>query len=139
MRLRIEGHHLPGRRCGPYDEVHVGLQVGGDPVDLVPGDAASASWETDLTVVASPRDPAPDVRGPAVQGRRGARFAYLTWGSTAGGGFEMFRRAKLMLDGVPVLSGGEPGTVTARVHLTDDDGMPRCARLCEPAVEWSRG
>ncbi len=19
VRLRIEGHHLPGRRCGPYD------------------------------------------------------------------------------------------------------------------------
>ena len=25
------------------------------------------------------------------------------------------------------------------VHLTDDHGMPRCARLRPPAVEWSRG
>jgi len=139
VRLRIEGHHLPGRRCGPYDEVHVALQVGKDPVDLVPGDAASAAWETDLTVVRSSGDPAPDVRGRAVQGRRGERFAYLAWGSAAGGSFEMFRRAKLMLDEVPALADGEPRTVTARVHLTDNDGMPRCARLRAPAVEWSRG
>ena len=136
VRLRIEGHHLPGRRCGEYDEVHVALQVGRDPVDLVPGDAPSAAWETDLTLVTSP---APDLRGPAVQGRRGERFAYLTWGSTAGGGFEMFRRAKLMLDEVPALVGGQPAAVTARVHLTDDAGMPRCARLRPPAVEWRRG
>ncbi len=136
VRLRIEGHHLPGRRCGEHDEVHVALQVGRDAVELVPGDAASAAWETDLTLVTSP---APDVRGPAVQGRRGARFAYLTWGSTAGGGFEMFRRAKLMLDQLPALVGDGPAAVTARVHLTDDAGMPRCARLRAPAVEWSRG
>jgi hypothetical protein len=138
VRLRIEGHHLPGRRCGPYDEVHVALQVGRDPVDLVTGDAASAAWETDLTVVPSDGDEPPDVRGPAVQGRRGERFTYLTWGSTAGGGFEMFRRAKLMLDEVPALVGDGPGQVTARVHLTDEAGMPRCARLRPPAVEWSR-
>jgi hypothetical protein len=72
-----------------------------------------------------------------VQGRRGERFAYLTWGSIENGDFTMFRRAKLMLDEVPPLVGDEPGAVTARVHLTDDDGMPRCARLSSPAVEWS--
>ena len=138
VRLRIEGHHLPGRRCGPYDEVHVALQVGREPVDLVPGDAVSASWETDLTVVTSPGQGAPDVRGPAVQGRRGERFTYLTWGTTAGGGFEVFRRAKLMLNELPDLVASNPGAVTARVHLTDDAGMPRCARLRPPAVEWSR-
>ena len=48
----------------------------------------------------------------------------------------MFRRAKLMLDEVPALV-GEQGAVTARVHLTDDCGMPRCARLRPPALEWS--
>jgi Family of unknown function (DUF5990) len=138
VRLRIEGHHLPGRRCGPYDAVHVALQVGRDPVDLVPGDAVSAAWEIDLRVVPLPGDEAADVRGPAVQGRRGERFAYLTWGSTAGGQFEMFRRAKLMLGGVPDLVGdGQAHAVTARVHLTGDDGMPRCARLRPPAVEWT--
>ncbi len=137
VRLRIEGHHLPGRRCDPYDDVHVALQVGRDPVDPVPGDAASAAWETDLAVLAPSGGEDPDVRGPAVQGRRGERFVYLTWGSTGAGGFEMFRRAKLMLGGLPGLLGEQPRTVTARVHLTDDQGMPRCARLSPPAVEWS--
>jgi hypothetical protein len=142
VRLRIEGHHLPGRRCGRYDEVHVALQVGTEPVEPVPGDAASAAWETRLTVVETPGTGVRDVRGPAVHGRRGDRFAYLTWGSTATGSFEMFRRAKLPLERVPQLlddpSAGDLDGVTARVDLTDADGMPRCARLAAPAVTWSR-
>ena len=139
VRLRIEGHHLPGRRCGPYDDVHVALQVGTDPVEPVPGDAAAAAWETDLAVVEGPA--APDVRGPAVHGRRGDRFAYLTWVSSTAGGFEMFRRAKLPLDEVPRLlddpAAGGTTRVTARVDHTDADGMPRCARLGSSAVTWS--
>ena len=141
IRLRIEGHHLPGRRCGPYDDVHVALQVGRDPVGLVAGDADAAAWETDLTVVPHDGEDV-DVRGPAVNGRRGERFTYLTWGSTTSGGFEMFRRAKLMLSEVPALALEHPmtveATVTATVDLTDEDGMPRCARLRPPAVQWSR-
>ncbi len=86
VRLRIEGHDLPGRRCGPHDDVHVGLQVGR--------------------------------------------------GSTTAGAFSMFRRAKLMLDEVPSLVGDGSTVATARVHLTDEDGMPRCARLSPPALEW---
>ena len=146
VRLRIEGHHLPGRRCGPYDEVHVALQVGREPVDPVAGDAGAAVWETQLQVVSRGDDEAGDgaldVRGPAVHGGRGERFAYLTWGSTASGSFEMFRRAKLMLGGVPALASSSRGAgtgtvgVTARVHLTDECGMPRCARLCPPALSW---
>ena len=146
VRLRIEGHHLPGRRCGPYDDVHVALQVGPDPVGPVAGDADAAVWETDLSLVPHAGDDVPDVRGPAVNGRRGERFTYLTWGSTTSGGFEMFRRAKLMLNEVaalapePPVSAAEPTVVevTATVDLTDEDGMPRCARLRPPAVQWSR-
>ena len=141
VRLRIEGHHLPGRRCGPYDDVHVALQVGRDPVGVVAGDAESAVWETELALVLR-RGDAPDVRGPAVHGRRGERFAYLTWGSTTSGGFEMFRRAKLMLTEVPALASDPAGAsvvdLTATVDLTDEDGMPRCARLGPPALQWSR-
>lgn len=50
----------------------------------------------------------------------------------------MFRRAKLMLsdltsDDLP----GDGGTLVARVHLTDDLGGPRCARLRAPVIEWA--
>lgn len=124
MRLVILGHHLPGRRCGPYDDVHVGLQVRRDPEGLVPGDADRAEW------VAEIRTDAGDFRGPAVQGRKGARFVYLTWGTCTNGTFTMFRRAKLMLADLP--RGAEK--VTVEVDLTDDTGMPRCARLIPPAL-----
>lgn len=124
MRLVIRGHHLPGRHCGPYRDVHVGLQVRRDPQDLVPGDADETEWIVEVET------PDGDFRGPAVQGRKGERFVYLTWGDCSGDTFDMFRRAKLMLDDLP--SGADE--VTVEVHLTDDDGMPRCARLRPPAL-----
>lgn len=75
MRLVIRGHHLPGRKCGPYNDIHVGLQVGRDPEGLVPGDADGAEWVAEIRIDDS------DFRGPAVQGRKGARHVYLTGGT----------------------------------------------------------
>ncbi len=131
MRLVIEGTNLPGLACGSYRDIHVGLQVRQDPVELVAADAAKAAWEVDVEVVE--RNGEPDFRGPAVQGKRGQRFVYLTWGELHDGAFSMFRRAKLMLDDVP-----DPtvASVVARVDLTDETGMPRCARLTAPALGW---
>ncbi len=131
MQLVIEGWNLPGRSCGSYRDIHVGTQLRRDPADLVPGDAATARWVVDVEVLE--RDGERDFRGPAVQGRRGERFVYLTWGELRGGTFTMFRRAKLMLLDVP---DPDRPSVTARVDLTDECGMPRCARLRAPALAW---
>lgn len=131
MRLVIEGWNLPGRDCGSYHDIHVGTQLRRDPSGLVPGDATAARWEVDVDVLE--RDGGRDFRGPAVQGRRGERFVYLTWGELRDGRFTMFRRAKLMLLDVP---DPERPSVTARVDLTDECGMPRCARLRAPALTW---
>lgn len=137
MRLVIRGHELPGASYAGHTRIAVGLQVGAEPVGVVPGDAASARWETELRLVDG------DARGPAVQGRRGDRFVYLTWGDVSGDGFAMFRRAKLMLDRMePGLTGeaeasGRP--LVADVRLTDETGGPRCARVDPPAVRWSLG
>ena len=136
MRLEIRGHHLPGRTWDgdgePRGNVHVGIQVGRKPAELVRGDADDAAWITEVTV-RTLDDGTLDFRGPAVQGRRGERFVYLTWGDVgADGTFEMFRRAKLMLDDVAAVA--TDGRVTASVHLTDDHGGPRCARLRAPAL-----
>jgi Family of unknown function (DUF5990) len=125
MRLVIRGHRFPGLTCGPYSNVHVGLQVGREPTDLVPGDADSAEWVTEIRAVDG------DFRGPAVQGKKGERFVYLTWGSVVGGSFDMFRRAKLMLADLPA----DSEDVAVDVDLTDDHGMPRCARLRHPAIQ----
>ena len=136
MLLQIRGHHLPGRawqssrEC--YDNVHVGIQVGREPRELVRGDAESPSWTIPLDVVV--REGGLDFCGSAVQGRHGARFVYLTWGDVdADGSFTMFRRAKLMLaDLAPLVA--ETDHVVARVDLTDECGGPRCARLRPPAL-----
>ncbi len=132
MRLVIEGHHLPGSSCGSYDDVHVGVQRRREPVELVAADAPAARWEMDVEVLA--RAGERDFRGPEVQGKRGERFVYLTWGTGSGSDFEMFRRAKLMLADAP-----DADVVRAVVHLTDERGMPRCARLRPPALEWRSG
>ena len=81
VRIVIEGRNLPGRRFEEHGNVHVGLQERREPVGLVPGDAPSAKWALDVAVVGPAGDR--DFRGPAVQGKRGERFVYLTWGDVA--------------------------------------------------------
>ena len=102
-------------------------------------DAPEACWVLAIDVVE--RDGQFDFRGPAVQGSRGDRFVYLTWGTVGdSGSFEMFRRAKLMLNRIDqtiVRAALETDQLSARVDLTGDDGGPRCARVDPPAIEWS--
>ena len=149
MLVRIEADDLPGRSCAPadaptrYENVHVGLQRGREPVELVPGDAPAASWDFEL-VTRTGADGALDVGGPFAQGRRGDRFVYLTWGTVAAdGAFTMFRRAKLHLadvdPGVLARAAAGEGRLVARLGLTDERGNPVCARVRPPAVTWSCG
>lgn len=134
MRVVITATGLPGRAWGTYRHIHVALQVGRDPHDAVPADAASASWETEVQVIGG--EGGPDFRGPAVQGKRGERFLYLTWGEVRGDSFHMFRRAKLMLADLG------PGVTTATqalgaVSLTDALGAPLCARAKPDQISWT--
>ncbi len=106
----------------------------------MPGDAPSARWALDVAVVETAGDR--DFRGPAVQGKRGERFVYLTWGDVAADGtFAMFRRAKLMLADVDAslldAAHHDDRTLVATVDLSDERGGPRCARVRPPAIEWS--
>jgi hypothetical protein len=136
VRVLIKGHRFPGRTCGPHHNIHVGLQVGSRPDGLVPGDSTTAQWTTDVRVIEN--EDGRDFRGPAVQGRRGERFLYLTWGELTGNDFAMFRRAKLMLDDLPRScdSTGGDDEVTVLVELTDPHGEPICARVHEPLARW---
>jgi hypothetical protein len=119
--------------------VHVGIQISREPVDLVRADASEARWDIDVDVVV--RDGQIDFRGLAVQGKRGERFIYLTWGEvTHTDTFEMFRRAKLMLNRIdaamldPTLADRR---LLGTIDLTGSDGGPRCARVDPPAIQWS--
>jgi hypothetical protein len=140
ITVRVRGSDPPGLRCMGYDGIHVGLQVGREVPRLVAGDAAEAVFEAPVEVVTT-ADGGIDFRGKAVQGPRGERFLYLSWGEVdAGGGFKMFRRAKLRFDTVP----GEElrraletdGALEAQLPLRDKKGEPICATVRPPVLRW---
>ena len=143
MQLQIVGTTLPGRDCGAngnfpgYTNIHVGLQRKNKPaelLDLHPGDAAQAIWTVDCTVDGA------DVRGPYIQGPPGGRFIYLSWGAVDDGVFNMFRRAKLMLEDVPadvLESAAESGLLIGTLALTDAKGQPLCASVRPPQITWT--
>jgi Family of unknown function (DUF5990) len=133
MRLTVRGRDLPGSSFAEYSNVHVGLQVRRDASGLVPGDAIGATWVTDVTVIDGP-----DYRGEAVQGKRGERFLYLSWGTVEGETFTMFRRAKLMLNDLPS-SLRSAQAVVVELPLTQEDGSPRCARVPSHVLAWREG
>ena len=148
MQVVIVGRDLPGRSfCDSggrrLADVHVGVQIRSEPEQLVPGDAPSARGELEVKL-STTDDGQVDFKGPAVHGKRGERFLYLTWGNLSDdGGFEMFRRAKLMLNRIDIAlvesAESQQRPLVARVRLSDDGGAPRCARVDPPAVEWSLG
>lgn len=146
VQIRILGTDLPGRDCPAghnfpgYSNVHVGVQSKRRPPELLdpqPGDATEVAWTIDCEVDGS------DIRGAYIQGRPGQRFIYLNWGSVGGDGrMDMFRRAKLMLDGVPggvLADATESGLLVGRLGLTDAKGQPTCAAVRPPHIEWSVG
>jgi hypothetical protein len=106
-----------------------------------PGDAAVAEWE--LECMATESTSGVELRGPFPQGGPGRRFVYLSWGVVdEAGAFTMFRRAKLMLDGVPpdVLRRAiESGMLIGCTGLTDQKGHPRCAAVLTPLIHWTAG
>jgi Family of unknown function (DUF5990) len=135
VRFRIRGRNLPGRQFAGHGEVRVGVQVGREVPDPVPGDAEEAVFEMTVNVTDDL-----DFRGPAVQGRRGERFIYLSWGDVSSGQFEMFRRAKLHLstieDHLVREAVGTGAVVEATVGLTDARGGPLCAAVRPPVIGW---
>jgi hypothetical protein len=148
VRIRIEATELPGRSCGPspdspggYHNIHVGIQRRNrrdELLDLVPGDAPSATWTIDCTPIHVPNGV--DLTGPYIQGPPGGRFIYLSWGTVDdAGSFTLFRRAKLWLDAIPsavVDDAVELGRLVGRLGLTDRKGNPLCAAVRPPVIEW---
>lgn len=149
VRIRIEGFNLPGKVCDASDDfpgyrnIHVGVQRRNRPqelLDLVPGDASAAVWILDCTTAAT-SDGRIDVRGRYIQGSPCGRFIYLSWGTVDDeGGFSMFRRAKLFLDGMQpqaLEQAADIGLLRGRLGLTDCKGHPLCAAVRPPLIEWS--
>jgi len=160
LAVVIEGSELPGRTCRPepdgrgHENVHVALYsrgkerpaltMPGNPwnaIEPVPGDAAAARWEADVTVKRGP-DGGFDFAGPFVRGPRDDRHLALAWGDLPGDGtLQLFRGAKLRLVDVDpdlIEQALRPGhTLVARIRLTDAKGNPICARVHPPHLTWS--
>jgi hypothetical protein len=148
MVIRVEGRNLPGARCnpspgaGPYENIHVGPGRRFAAIDLVRGDAPSASWRFDVRMVAAGPDGEIDFRGPLVDGKRGDRFLYLNWGTVdEAGSFHPFRRAKVCLSsidpGLARRAAADGADLACTVDLTDAKGNPTCARFRPPEISWS--
>ena len=50
LRVVLRGQGLPGRACGAYTDVQVGIQVGKAHVGMVAADAEEATWESVIDV-----------------------------------------------------------------------------------------
>ena len=91
-------------------------------------------WSTSVTVRPL-EDGTFDFSGPAVHGKRGERFFYLSWSGESGGVRVMFRRLKIHLRDVKasqwstVLRAGARKQLQARVHAVAKDGGPACASV----------
>lgn len=146
MQVTIVGVDLPGLSCvttgGRYENVHVGLQSRRDVVELIAGNATRAVWSFAVEVI--DQADGRDFRGPHVQGKRGDRFVYLSWGEVkADGTFAMFRRAKLMLNRIdsPVIDEVLDSEIAlvGTLRLTGRDGGPLCAAVKPDVVTWTAG
>ena len=149
--IQIDGVDLPGLSCaaspdspGGYHNIHVAVQRRNrrdELLGLTPGGATSATWTIECEAV--PTSDGFDLKGPYIHGPPGARFIYLSWGTVDDAqNFELFRRAKLWLDGVPskvVASAVDHGLLVGRLGLTDHNGNPVCASVRPPLIEWSAG
>jgi Family of unknown function (DUF5990) len=121
---------LLGFDCPVLPEVTVGVQRGADVVEAHEAAGIDVRWLLEARLVQGP-----DMRGPYVHGRPGARFLYLSWLHSN----KMFRRAKLMLDAVPadVLVAADQTGLRGRFRLTMLDGSPLCAAVRPPDICWS--
>ena len=88
------------------------------------------------------KDGALDFRGPQVDGKRGDRHIYLNWlAREPDGELRLFRRAKVMLEGIDprlVARAESSGTaVRCTVSLTNERGQPTTKRFRAADLGWS--
>jgi len=135
VRVRLVCEGLPADRFEGFDgrrHVQVELQTKAGFEAGTPAGKDALAWTTEITVKSGP-DGAPDFAGPAVHGKRGERFFYLSWSSGRVGQCERFRRMKVHLRDLTAAQVAKAvktdGTLVARVHAVAKDGGPACASV----------
>jgi hypothetical protein len=140
VRLVCDG--LPADRFEGFDgrsDIRVELQTKDGHEAGSPAGKDALAWTTEITVK-SGADGQPDFAGPAVHGKKGERFFYLSWSSDRFGHREMFRRIKVHLRDLTAAQVAKAtktgGTLVARVHAVGKDGGPACASVPLLGGEW---
>lgn len=143
VRLVCEG--LPANRFEGFDGrrgIRVELQTKDGHEAGSPAGKDALAWTTEITVK-SGTDGQPDFAGPAVHGKKGERFFYLSWSSDRFGHREMFRRIKVHLRELTAAQVAQAtktnGTLVARVHAVAKDGGPACASVALLGGGWNLG
>ncbi|MGI9614702.1 MAG: DUF5990 family protein [Acidimicrobiales bacterium] len=124
----------------PEHGVAFGLQHKRGEVDPVPATSTSA-FEFQLEIFSNDAGTF-DFRGDYVNGRRGDRFVYLSWGVPGEAEpFVMFARAKIKLGDIPtelLQAAVKKGTdLECRLEATNAKGQPASGTIRPPAVGWA--
>lgn len=125
---------------GPEHHIEFGLQAKGGEVDPVPA-TSTTTFEFQIEVT-SAAGGAVDFRGDFVNGRRGDRFVYLSWGAAnETEPFVMFARAKIKLSDIPAelldTALGDGIVLECRLAATNEKGQPASGTIKPPALSWT--
>lgn len=142
-RVHLVCEGLPADRFEGFDgrrHIQVDLQTKDGFQAGSPAGKDALAWTTEITVK-SGADGQPDFAGPAVHGKKGERFFYLSWSSDRFGHREMFRRIKVHLRDLTAAQVAQAtktnGTLVARVHAVAKDGGPACASVKLLGSGWT--
>lgn len=142
VRVRLVCEGLPADRFAGFDgrrDVRVELQTKDGHEAGSPAGKGALAWVTEVTVKTG-ADGLPDFSGPAVHGKRGERFFYLSWSSEKVIHRDRFRRIKIHLRDLTQAQLAQAmktgGTLVARVHAVAKDGGPACASVALVGGGW---
>ena len=135
IRIRLVCEGLPLHRfegCDGRRDIRVELQTKDGYESGLPAGRDALAWMTEITLKSGP-DGALDFAGPAVHGKRGERFFYLSWSGEKDGRCERFRRTKIHLRDLTAAQVSRAtksgGVLVARIHAVAKDGGPACASV----------
>lgn len=119
----------------------MGLARGKETIDFVPGDAQEARWSFEVAVRPGGSVPV-DFIGPFVLGSKEDRHFGIRWITLSSDSQPaVFRAAKLRVSDIGpglvqhAIADNRP--LIGRLTMTDRQGLPICARVRPPDIEWS--
>ena len=120
----------------PFEPAHgvlFGLQ-GKKIVEQPVSASGTTIFDTEITIDSG------DFKGRHVNGKKGDRFLYLSWGVADGSeSFVMFARAKVKLGAIPeqvLAAAQESGQLVCELQATNHKGQPASGTIKDPAPLW---